>query len=44
MVRMQESEKAYRILVEIYLGNHSLVRLRKRQERTVRKMLWKTVG
>jgi hypothetical protein len=30
MVRMEESEKAYRILVEIYLGNHSLARLRKR--------------
>jgi hypothetical protein len=30
MVRMEESEKANRILVEIYLGNHSLVRLRKR--------------
>ena len=43
MVKIEESEKAYRILVEIYLGNHSLVRLRKRQERRLREMLGKTV-
>jgi hypothetical protein len=30
MVRVVESEKAYRILVEIHLGNNSLIRLKKR--------------
>jgi len=43
MVRVVESEKAYRILVEIHLGNYSLVRLKKRQERTLREMLGETV-
>jgi hypothetical protein len=39
MVRMEKSEKAYKILVGRSLGNHLLVRLRKKYERTLKQML-----